>query len=362
MTADAVGQYVHDPDADRPVGESPIVVMYPRIRPTTNPYVTMLRRAIDAEPGCITVDFSWRRAILGRYDVVHLHWPEILLAGRTPARSLAKEGLFATLLVRLRVTRRAVVRTLHNLDLPSGLTPRQLGLLRKFEQQTALWITINESTPVPPGAAHELVLHGHYRDWYARFPKEQPATGAIAYVGLIRSYKGVEGLVRAFAATRSSSPGLRLAVSGMPSSETLAATLTDLAGDDPRISFRFAFLSDAELVARITSAELVCLPYREMHNSGTVLAALSLGRPVLVPDNEVNGALSAEVGQGWVMTYSGELGPDALIEGLGAAQARLARGGEPDLGARDWSEAGKRHVLAYRRARDLVRRGTAARA
>ena len=39
------------------------------------------------------------------------------------------------------------------------------------------------------------------------------------------------------------------------------------------------------------------LPYRQMHNSGAVLAALSLDRPVLVPATDQRG-LGAEVGPG----------------------------------------------------------------
>ncbi len=64
------------------------------------------------------------------------------------------------------------------------------------------------------------------------------------------------------------------------------------------------------------------LPYREMHNSGAALTALSLNRPVLVPDNEVNRELAEEVGPGWVFRYDGELTGRHLLDALAAHRAR----------------------------------------
>ncbi|MBM4515638.1 hypothetical protein GS432_01345 [Rhodococcus hoagii] len=55
-----------------------------------------------------------------------------------------------------------------------------------------------------------------------------------------------------------------------------------------RVSSALGFAPDADLVREISMSEMVVLPYRFMHNSGAVLLALSLDRPVLVPDNEVN--------------------------------------------------------------------------
>ena len=51
------------------------------------------------------------------------------------------------------------------------------------------------------------------------------------------------------------------------------------------------------------------LPYRHMHNSGAALTALSLDRPVLVPETDVNRDLARETGPGWVVTFAGELRP-----------------------------------------------------
>jgi hypothetical protein len=101
-------------------------------------------------------------------------------------------------------------------------------------------------------------------------------------------------------------------------------------------------------------------PYLEMHNSGAVLAALSLARPVLVPRNAVNEALAEEVGPAWVHMFGGRLTPELLASALAAA-ASLPPGTLPDLSRRDWATAGTAHrevfcsAVARRRAAKRAR-------
>jgi hypothetical protein len=91
-----------------------------------------------------------------------------------------------------------------------------------------------------------------------------------------------------------------------------------------------------------------------MHNSGGALTALSLGRPVLVPANEVNRLLSAEMGEGWVYQFEGELTSKALADTLAEVEGRVV-GELPNLARREWTEAGTLHVDAYRQAIALRR-------
>ncbi|WP_299953621.1 hypothetical protein [uncultured Modestobacter sp.] len=329
---------------------------FPEPRPTTNPYIVMLGRSIAALPGVELRTFSWRRALLQRADVFHAHWPEILVTGRTAPRKLVRQLLFLLLLLRLRLTRTPLVRTVHNLELPQGIGRREVALLRLADRWTTLRIRLNDHTRLPAEQPSDLVVHGHYRDWFADLPRAEQVPGRVTFFGLVRRYKGVDALATVFAQTPDSAVpgGLSLHVAGKPSSDDLVATLEAAAAADPRITLRLQFLDDPELVAEVSAAELVVLPYREMHNSGGALTALSLDRPVLLPDNEVNRALATEVGPGWVWTYSGELAPEDLT---GTLLALRARGDvpPPDLSARDWDTAGRLHLAAYRRAVAIAR-------
>lgn len=323
---------------------------FPDPRPTTNPYIVMLRDALEATPGVEVRTFSWRRVLLGRYDVFHAHWPEILVSGQSPLKALVRQGLTAVLLLKLQLTRTPIVRTVHNLHLPEGISRRERFLLRWFDRRTTLRIRLNPTTPFPSDTAYETILHGDYREWFGRYPKPAREHGRLGYFGLIRRYKGVEQLLEVFART----PGddLRLTVAGKPSSDELAATVRELADRDPRVRVQLAFLQDAELADLVGRSELIVLPYRDMHNSGGVLTSLSLDRPVLVPDNETTAALAEEVGPQWVQRYA-ELTPEVLSEA--AVRARDIEG-RPDLSARSWAEAGRQHEAAYRRSVALLRR------
>lgn len=340
--------------------DRPFVVLQsvPPPRATTNPYVVLLARSLAELPGVEVRHFTWRAALLARYDVFHAHWPETLTAGRSAVRRQVRQALFAALLVRLRLTRTPWVRTVHNLELPTGLGRREVLLLRWAERRTVLRVRLNPCTPVRAPAV--TVPHGHYRDWFAPQPGSEPVPGRITFAGLVRRYKGVEDLLRAFATTAREHPGLTLRVAGAPSSPELAAGVRDLAAADPRVSLRLGFLDDHQLVHELTSAELVVFPAPLMHNSGGVLAALSLDRPVLVVDNEVNRALGEETGPGWVLRYPGELTGARLVQALEQVRAG-GRSATPDLSAREWDAAGRAHLAAFRTAVAHVR-GTGHRA
>ena len=316
--------------------------------PRTNPYIIQLRDSLASSPDAIPIAFSWRAALVGKYDLFHTHWPEALIERRGFVSTAGRRLLYALLVLRLTFRRIPVVSTVHNIDLPQGIGGVERWLLRVTQGLIRVRIVLNEFTPVPDGATTVLIEHGHYRDWFARFPRPEATPGSALFFGKLRRYKNVEGLLRAFRATSEAIPR-KLRIVGSPSSAGLAASLVETAGADARIELDFRFVDDAELAYDVGHAALVVLPYPEMHNSGSVLAALSLDRPVLVPDNSVNRALGAEVGSDWVIRYEGELTANDLEAALSSC-ARLDPGARPDLSRRDWKQAGRRHVDAYRLA------------
>ena len=330
-----------------------VLQSFPVPRPTTNPYLVMLAKSLRARPGVTVMNFSWRTALLHRYDVFHVHWPEILVSGHSPMKKAVRQALTVLLLIKLRLTRTPIVRTVHNVQPPQGITRREALLLKAIERQTTLRIRINAATELPPGQPAVTIPHGHYRDWYSPYKHRAVVPGQFGYVGLIRRYKGVDTLIRAFRGVDADHQ-FTLRVGGKPSTPELAETIRESSGDDPRITLHLEFLTDSEFVDIVTSSELVVLPYRFMHNSGGALAALSLDRPVLVPDNAVNRDLSTEVGPGWVISYSGDLTADQLVGAVHEVRACPDRA-RPDLGRRDWVRSEDDHVRAYRDAIALLR-------
>lgn len=316
-------------------------------RPTTNPYITMLDSALTAEPTIEHLRFSWRTALTTRVDVLHLQWPETLLQGSTRAKRLARRIAMRMLLIKLRMTGGVIVRTVHNLSAHESVAPPTRKLLDRIERDTAHRIVLNASTPVD-GSPSTLIPHGHYRDWFASITPSDAVPGQLGYFGLVRPYKGLETLLEAYSALVGRDGGISLRIGGSPTSPEIAGSIRRAAEGVPRVRTSLHFLDDAELVEIATTSQLVVLPYRAMHNSGSALAALSLNRPVLVPDNETNRALRDEVGDGWVLTFEGELDADALSSAL--ADLQQPHPATPDLSARGWDEVGRAHSRAYHRA------------
>jgi beta-1,4-mannosyltransferase len=311
-------------------------------------FATLMRAA--APPGVTLRFFRWRTALLGRYDVLHVHWPELLLRdSRRPWVRPVKRALFRLLLLRLRLQRIPLVWTAHNPRPHEAGTPAEERALRRFTGAVDLTIRLNPASPVVVGRDTVTVPHGDYRAAFAahRLPDSDP--GVVLHFGIIRPYKGVDTLVDAF--TELPDPRLRLRIVGAPHPGQ-DAVVRAAAERDGRITSLLRFVSDAELVAEIGRAQLVVLPYRGvMHNSGALLAALSLGRPVLVPASPTNAALAAEVGTGWVHQYSGELTTDVLATALEAT--RIPPGAPPRLDGREPAAVAAQLLSAYRRARNL---------
>ncbi len=338
------------PGADVGPGRRLVVLQsFPAPRPSTNPYLRQL--ADSLAPMADIRYFSWRRALTGRFDVFHLHWPEATVRGRTRARTLARRALFVLVLVRIRLGGRALVRTLHNVAPHEAGSWSERAVLWLGERWTTSWITLTPATVAPTDAPSVTIRHGHYRDWFAGQPVPPPVAGRLLYFGLVRRYKGVLELLDVVRAAPSAQLTLRLV--GSTRETELAAAIEAAGAADHRISAELDYVADDVLAGEVGAAELVVLPYREMHNSGAALLALSLGRPVLVPANEISAALAEEVGPGWVHTFAAPLTIEQLEAALTAARA--PRPDRPDLSRREWGQLARQHLVAYRAAVARVR-------
>ncbi|MET1152677.1 hypothetical protein [Arthrobacter sp.] len=148
--------------------------------------MVQLAGGLQELPDISVINFSWRAALFAKYDVFHVHWPEILVSGHSPLKKLGRQVLTLALLGRLALARTPIVRTVHNVALPEGISVREVFLLRLIDRKTTFYIRLNSQTPLPTDRPSVTIPHGHYREWFADFPKAQQIPGRISYVGLIR--------------------------------------------------------------------------------------------------------------------------------------------------------------------------------
>lgn len=329
-----------------------------RSTPGGSTYADLVQAA--PPPGWEQDFFTWGRALLGRYDVLHVHWPEQLVRdSRRPWLRWVRRRLLDLLLLRLRLRGVPVVWTAHNpAPHEQGSAAERRSLLR-FSRRIATTIHLTAAGR-GPGEPHVEVPHSHYREHFARVTTPaaratEQVPGRVLYFGIIRPYKGVESLLAAFSGLDAPGAGLRVVGHPHPGQAEVVRAACDR---DHRISAVLRYVHDEELVREVRAAQLVVLPYRgQMHNSGTLLAALSLDRPVLVPRSATNTTLSERVGPGWVLEYDGDIDPQTLADAL--ERTTVPAASAPRLTEHSPQRVAQQHRDAYEAALRATRRATA---
>jgi glycosyltransferase involved in cell wall biosynthesis len=214
----------------------------------------------------------WRR-LAASADVVHVQW---LTAPVIDVRLLPD---------------RPLVFTAHDL-LPREPRPGQVGAQRRLFERADAVVAHSEygrrqlvqRLGVPAAKVH-VIHHGAFdhvaASPVAALPPEVagPAGPVVLCFGLLRPYKGLETLLRAWAGI----DGAQLWIAGRPMMDL--APLRALAG--PSVRFVPRFVLDGELAALFERADIVVLPYartERFDQSGVLATALAFGKAVVLSD------------------------------------------------------------------------------
>lgn len=203
-----------------------------------------------------------------------------------------------------------------------------------------------------PGERVRVIHHGAF-DYLTRLPEERPLPAELAGAegpvilcfGLLRPYKGIDVLLRAFRRLA----GAELWIAGNPRMDV--APLRRLAAEAPgRVRFLTRFVEDAEIPALMRRADLLALPYRDVEHSGVLYTGLAFGKPMVVsavggfPEVAEHGAARL-VPPGDEMALTAALaeliGDEAARAELAAAASRAA------AGPYSWDAAGAATLSLY---------------
>ena len=233
-----------------------------------------------------------------RPHVLHLHAPYKLF-GPSPSRSAIKLAAFLGQLAALRLLGVKVVWTVHNLKSHENLHPRLSWLCAAAVARLAHAVIAHCAAAKQEVVAKlrlrderkvSVVPHGNYLGRYentigraqARRALGLPEAGCVLlFLGLIRPYKNVPGLIRAF--KRLENGGARLVIAGrIPDSELAELMKRETAGRED-IKLEPGFVADDQLQVYMNACDAVVLPYREILTSGSALLAMSFGKACIAP-------------------------------------------------------------------------------
>jgi glycosyltransferase involved in cell wall biosynthesis len=328
-----------------------------------NPYNAALYTAIGELPGVTVAEFANRRVMFERWDILHIHWPDAPLHRPGAAGAAFRAGLLLLRVAWARLLGAKIVWTVHNLRSHHAAHPRIENWLWKWfiplvhasihlshaGREMAL-----EAFPALAAKPHSVVPHGHYRGCYSNDCDRKQARcllgihtrgPVVAFVGQIKAYKNVSGLMRAF--IEAAHPNARLLIAGRPGDAAIEAALRAIAQGDPRILFHFGLIPDDRMHLYLNACDLTVFPYRDILNSGSAILSLSFNRPALVPARGAMAELRQLAGADWVHTYEGELTGAILAEAMEKSAAAATRG-ECELAALNWRAVAAGTVAAYR--------------
>lgn len=262
-----------------------------------NPYTRLLRNALGEQGVAVRVVADPLRFFLAaltgpKPDVLHLHWVHPI-SGNLPL-SILKFCLFQAGLILFRLRHVRVFWTIHNLEFHEK---RYCWLDRLNNRLVAGQIDaafVHGQSAIPlvravvglPANRIYHVPHGNYAGSISGIdnktsPEKQGEGKTFLYFGLVRPYKGVLTLIEQF---RRLEGAATLIIAGDPQGAEMRQQVEEAARPDQRIRLRLSYLPDDDLARLISACDVVVLPFKDVFTSGSLVMAITWGKPVVVPN------------------------------------------------------------------------------
>lgn len=262
---------------------------------SNNPYSVLwkealYRRGVSFKSPLTLLAFFKEAFFVNKPNLVHLHW--VHPVGKNLLISLFKFVIFQLTVLIFWLRRVKIYWTIHNLE-PHEKKHIWLDSINNFllaKYVTSVFVHGVSAIPIIvkkiPSLSGKIycAFHGNYNEIISLHCKR--TGGAVSegrcflYFGLIRSYKGVLDLIEQY--SKISETGTLIIV-GQPYSLNIKIAIEKLAEKDARVILKFGYLDHDDLVSYICDADVVVLPFKEVFTSGSLMLAMTLGKPVIVP-------------------------------------------------------------------------------
>ncbi|MDO8563874.1 MAG: glycosyltransferase [Nanoarchaeota archaeon] len=324
-----------------------------------NPYNWLLYSNIKKLKNIEIEEFNISRALLRRYNLIHMHWPEYFLNKKNNLEVSFKLIAFCTLISLLKLKGTKIIWTAHN----SSSHEKNHLLLESlfwkyFIKNLDGYITLTQSGkeelieryPLIKRIKQFTIPHGDYRDEYKDTISKEKARRLlkikndelmILNFGKVRGYKGILSLIREF--RKINIKNALLYIVGNCQDLRLANEIQNNA--DCNIRFVNNFITSDKVQIYFKSADLIILPYIEISNSGALFLALSFNKPVLVPETPTFKEIQKQIGEKWIKTYKGQINSKIIKDNL--IWINRERKGKVNLEKFNWDNISRQTKQAY---------------
>jgi len=225
------------------------------------------------------IEYVWRK----RPDILHFQWVVMPLVDYLMFKCLRELGI-------------RLVYTAHNL-LPheeKKWHKRQYSFLYHIVDSIIVHSNSNreeliKAFAVDSGKVH-VIPQGNFSDFSGRVMTKEtakralgldPDQRAVLFFGLIKPYKGLEYLIKAFPAVKKKVPKAVLLIVGKSEDFSPYRALIHRLGIVESVIVQPRFISYKEIATYFCAADLVVLPYIKTYQSAVLLMAYTFGRPVV---------------------------------------------------------------------------------
>lgn len=282
------------------------ILVFPKYN---NPYQELLYKAMRVRDDKVKVTYGYFFPFIGslpflmtlvyrrsqRYKILHIHWPEFRINIRFPYHRQISYRLFI-LTIRLAKTMGfKIVWTVHNIVPHEIHTSDDLKAAIYLSQKTDVKIVHSQATIDRMEQLGldiqrtNIIPHGNYIGVYSEKITRERARQklniarddvVILFFGLIRSYKGLDYLLDTFIKLDASNK--RLVIAGRCFDDSLRKKIIS-AQKDHNINFYEGYVGDQDVAMYFIASDVVCMPFKSITTSGSVLLALSFGKPIIAP-------------------------------------------------------------------------------
>ena len=244
-----------------------------------------------------------------RFDILHIHFPEAFYCWdryklcTDESKSMRK---FLERLKQLRLKGVKILWTVHNLE-PHDRTDSDMdrNFFKNFIRHCDAIIVqcrtgeklLKEKYPLSREKYIRVIPHINYIDCYPNNVSRQEARKILGYsksdflflsFGLIRPYKNIPLLIKAFRKISRNMSRTRLLIAGAFSEDMNLKARSGIflsTAASSRIKLKTEYIKDSDVQTYFNAADVSVFSYRKIFMSGAVILAQSFALPVIAPDD-----------------------------------------------------------------------------
>lgn len=272
-----------------------------------NPYQRLLYQEVKKLPH-IKIKYGWFLPYIGAmhmplylllcrisgYKIVHIHWIAFYTQLSVPYQK--KISWYSTLFAFwwMKLLDFKIVWTMHDIVPHEQETTDDLEISKRFAKITSAKIfhsknneldalkqglTIGKKEIIPIGPYDIYPHNTNFSDARRKLGIKETSF-VILFFGLIRPYKGLEDLLAAYRSLNHKD--IVLVIAGKSADDILFKQI-DTLPETHRVIYHDTFIDDNQVAKYFEAADVVCLPFRKITTSSTVLLAMAFKKPIVAP-------------------------------------------------------------------------------